>query len=57
MQWQDGNWSGLGLGMGSDHACIDSMYACAPTPTQVHSAILPDGRRVALKVQYPGVAR
>lgn len=27
-----------------------------PSP-QVHSAVLPDGRHVAMKVQYPGVAR
>lgn len=26
-------------------------------PPQVHSAVLHDGRRAVLKIQYPGVAR
>ncbi len=29
----------------------------APGPRQVHGATLHDGRRVAMKIQYPGVAR
>src|SRR5436309_3247327 len=36
---------------------FDHDAAAAASIGQVHSAVLPDGRRVAVKIQYPGVAR
>src|SRR5207249_5933679 len=36
---------------------FDHEAAAAASIGQVHSAVLPDGRRVAVKIQYPGVAR
>src|SRR5919198_1554206 len=36
---------------------FDHDAAAAASIGQVHSAVLPDGRRVAVKIQYPGVAK
>src|SRR4051794_29239272 len=35
---------------------FDQEAAAAASIGQVHKAVLPDGRRVAVKIQYPGVA-
>ena len=37
-------------------ASVETEAAAAASIGQVHRAVLPDGRRVALKVQYPGIA-
>src|SRR5436189_244002 len=37
-------------------AAMDARHLEAASIGQVHRAVLPDGRRVAVKVQYPGIA-
>ena len=44
----------LGDGWRDQLASFDSTPAAAASIGQVHRAVLADGRRVAIKVQYPG---